>query len=405
MMPTNCSVAGHGARGHASRRAGRHAAAIATLATLLTAACGSDKDSAADDSDAAADASNGAAGTSAGAASSGASTAGELAWIEYASAPFSPASPPSHDFSVAAPARDTDPDAAIERFEKECSGATASDTCRALRREVEGAFLEAILAVRASDEPVDPEWYRVAATADTPQLACLGINELGYLPGRAAEDDAIILGGLDHPAPSVRAAAFAHRQKVPVIEDLGKRWARTGDSGSGTCLDGTADYVPGAKWAGDYPGARYRAFASNNTRRWFTTDDPVDEVLAWFAKSGKAARTKEQLSADAAARFTEEMTKLSSSSDPRDQERLMQLVTGGGGMNLPQTDWDTSSNMEGAGDISYVVLTNDRAVAVFRDDFLKATSIVAPRPRTRAKFPPDIGKATREARARSILGY
>lgn len=380
-------------------------AATGLLACLFVVGCGSDKDPADDAS--AADAATSATPTAVASSSAGArstNASGLDSWIEYAPVVSSPAATASHHFVAAPPAPPTDPDVAIERFEKECSADESSQSCRALRREVEGGFLAAILAVRASDEPVDPEWYRVAATADMPQLACLGVNELGYVQGRTAEDDALIVSALDHPAPSVRAAAFSLRQKVPVLGDLMRRSAASRDGGSGTCLDSTTDFVPGVKWAGGYPGARFRAFASNDSRRWFTSEDPVEKVLAWFAKSGKTARTKEQLGADVTARFTEEMTRLSSSSDPADQDRLMKLVMGGM-TGVPETDWDSSSSMEGTGEIKYVTLTPDQAIAVFRDDVLKATSIVAPRPRAKIEFPPDIEKAKREVMARSILGY
>ena len=174
------------------------------LTLLACASCGSDKDDAAENT---APATSADTAATRGAAKSPAAAEGPGAWRDYPSAPSKPAYPFNRAFALPPPAPAPDPDATIARYTKECAGGAKTPECRALKADVEEVFLEALLAVRAGTEPVDPEWYRVAAAADTPQLACVGINELVYLSGRTAQDDALIVNALDHPAPSVRAAS------------------------------------------------------------------------------------------------------------------------------------------------------------------------------------------------------
>ena len=383
---------------------GHRRVAACVLACLCIVACGSDKD-AADDSSAADTAAGSGAVADASSGKASEAVGGPGPWIDYGPAISAPAYPFNAGFAVPPPAPATDPDVAIERYAKECSTGADSAACRSLKLEVEGAFLEALLAVRASDEPVDPEWYRVAAAAETPQLACLGVNELAYLPGRTPQDEALIVKALDHPGPSVRAAALSSWQRIPAIEQVSKRYAPDRRGTSGTCLDGTRDYQPGRKWAGDYPGARFRAFASNDARRWFTSNDPLDKVIGWFANAGKPARTSQEMATDAAARFQQQMTEITASPDPGDEAKLMELMQGmasGGG----QGNWDSEfRGMEGVGEVKYVMLSPTQALAIFQDDVFKATSIVAMRPAERPDMTPDMEKVTREAMARSILGY
>src|SRR5262249_27995359 len=140
---------------------------------------------------------------------------------------------------------------------------------------------------------------RLAAASETPQLTCLGLVELIWDPKRTAQDEALITRALDSPYPSVRGAVVFNSKKVPALADTMKR------SGgfdyrelTGVCVDNERDPVPGLKWAGNYPNAKFRAFASNESRRWFTTPDTPQTVIAWFEGQGKPARTAEQLMQD-----------------------------------------------------------------------------------------------------------
>ena len=159
---------------------------------------------------------------------------------------------------------------------------------------------------------------------------------------------------------------FFNASKVPA---LGEAWKRSGGfdyrSLSGVCVDDERDPVPGAKWAGSYPGAQFRIFASNASRRWFTTPDPVEKVIAWFAARGKPARTAQQLAEDAQAKFMEEMTKLSENPEQDNTAKMMQLMAGQGS---PGQWSEAFRDLEGTGEIQYVMIGDNQAIAIFQDD-------------------------------------
>jgi hypothetical protein len=317
-------------------------------------------------------------------------------WIEPDAAPATPV--------AATPERLKDPDAVIDRYQRECSGGAKSPECHALRLDVEAIFLESLLAVRSSNSAtVDPRWYRLAAASETAQLACIGLNELSWDPKRTAQDEALIVRALESPYRSVRAAALSNANKTPALAEA---WRRS-DAGqyrslSGFCVDDARDPVHAAKWAGNYPNAQYRVFASNDSRRWFTTPDPVEKVVAWFAARGKQARTAQQLNEDAQAQFLEQMAKLSENPEQDNTARMMQLMAGQGSL----AQWSAPfSNIEGTGEIRYVMIGDNQAVAIFQDDVLKATSIVAPQPAELVDLTPDLDAAREEAETRSLFGY
>jgi hypothetical protein len=301
-------------------------------------------------------------------------------------------------------ARLADPDAVIERYKSECSSGGKSPECRALRMDVEAIFLESLLTVRSGNSAtVDPRWYRLAAASETAQLACIGVNELIWDPKRTAQDEALIMRAIDSPYPAVRAAVFFSSGKLPA---LGESWKRSGGfdyrSLSGVCVEDQRDLVPGAKWAGNYPGAQFRPFASNASRRWFTTPDDPEKVIAWFAARGKPAQTEQQMTEGAQAKLMEEMLRLSQNSDEDNTAQLMQLMAGQGSSG----QWSAPfQNMEGIGEVRYVMIGARQAIAIFRDDVLKATSIVAPRPTEALDLTPDLDAAREEAEMRAIFRY
>jgi hypothetical protein len=102
-------------------------------------------------------------------------------------------------------------------------------------------------------------------------------------------------------------------------------------------------------------------------------------VLEFLTQGGKAAQTADELKAAQHAAYMEKMLRLSSGErSPDDSDvtaKMMELVF--------ETSFDWSApfaNIERTGEIRYVMITPGQAVSVFRDDALKATSIVAPRP-------------------------
>jgi hypothetical protein len=373
---------------------------ITLLAGVLVAACGSRKESADAPEPSPASASN--ASAVAPAAARPVATGPLSHWqVVDTSASSKPAYPFNHAFALPPPAPAPDPDAVIDRYIKECGAKTTSAECSQLKRSVEGAFLDALVELRGTED-IDPEWYRIGVTAETPQLACISVTEIVYLPGRTTDDVALLVKALDSPWRSVRNAVLSNASRIPGLEGVAQRADRTTRDGSQTCFDSVRDPQPGPEWAGNYPGARYRAFASNPDLRWFTSTDPVEKVLAFFAGQGKPGRTSQQLGADASARFVEEATRLSSSPDAGNEARLMELMQGMGGGQ----DWSRAfHDLRDIGEIKYVMLTSDQAVAVFHDDLMKTTAIVAPRPSARPNLSPDMAKAQQEAMARSIYGF
>jgi hypothetical protein len=368
--------------------------AVTGCTLVLVAACGSDKEPTADNQQPAAATAPARSNAQVRSASAGGDDVSN--WYESDTAATKSA--------AATRARLADPDAVIDRYQRECSGGAKSPECHALRLDVEAIFLESLLAVRsANDAVVDPRWYRLAAVSETAQLACIGLNELIWDPKRTAEDDAVIIRALESPYRVVRATVVANQSRIPAF---GESWKRSGGvdyrSLSGVCVEDARDPVHSTKWAGGYPGAQYRVFASNDSRRWFTTPDPVEKVIAWFAARGKPAHTAEQLMEDAQARLVEEMNKLSENPEQDNTARMMQLIAGQGS----QAQWSAPfRDMEGAGEIKYVMIGANQAVAIFQDQVLKATSIVAPRPAEPVNLTPDLEAAREEAEMRSIFGY
>jgi hypothetical protein len=366
---------------------------VASCALVLLAACGSDKEPTASSAPATASAPAGSSAQT-GSSSAGADDVGN--WVESDSA---------SDTAIATTrARLADPDAVIERYTSECASGAKSLECRALRLDVEAIFLQSLLAVRSvNSATVDPKWYRLAAASETAQLTCIGVNELIWDPKRSAQDEALIMRALDSPYPAVRAAVFFSGAKIPA---LGESWKRSGGfdyrSLSGVCVEDARDAIPSAKWAGNYPGAQFRAFASNASRRWFTTADDPDKVAAWFAARGKPAQTEQQMMEAAQAKFMEEMTRLSQNPEEDNTAQMMQLMAGQGA----PSQWAVPfRDMEGIGEIRFVMIGANQALAIFRDDLLKATSLVAPRPAEAVDLTPDLEAVREEAEMQAIFGY
>ena len=280
------------------------------------------------------------------------------------------------------PAPPPDPDEVVARYEKVCAGGGASAECAALRRDLELVFLSDLVGLRSGGQRIDRELARTAARAENPRLACFGLREMLLARELTSEDEGLIAAALDSrwraPREVVRSLGRGRAQSVRGLADLFAR-----DSGTRTapsahlCLGGARDPEPNPGLAGRYPGARYRPFASDSDLRWFTTSDSPKKVLAFLTRGGKPAQTLDELKAEQQATYLAESEKIFANAGPDDDVMLpvieLQFRAG--------RDWGQPvEGLEGVGEIRYVMITPDQAIAVFRDDVLDATSIVASRP-------------------------
>jgi hypothetical protein len=145
-----------------------------------------------------------------------------------------------------------------------------------------------------------------------------------------------------------------------------------------------ADAVPSAAFLGGkpYPGAKFRAFASNGKFALFNTPDSPDKVLGFYATGNRKPQTGAEMKADA-------QKKAMAMSDPQQVMALMKQAqaqgkdittmmlerqkAAGGGMEL--MNFEKENGVVGP---KYVALNDDgsRRVLVFKDDILGGTSIV-----------------------------
>jgi len=346
-------------------------AAAAFLVLALAAGCGSESDSGKSGQTAQPKAASGAAAPGAGpdAAKAQAGPAASAAVL-----PAEPAIDPAEIARVAA----LDPDEAIGRYRQECNARDNSPRCRALRRRVEYLFLDALVSLRAAGEVLDPRLYRVAARAENPRLAIVGLRGL-ILESEAtsAEDQQVILAALDSPYAGVRRTVLTLAAGKPFVSSvLPRAAAETDRSSSLDFLDESRSREPDPAMAGSYPGARYRYFASNATRHWFTTPDPPEKVIAFLTRDGKQALTADAFKAKTAADFQQAYMNAAMSGDEKKIAQAMQQMAASAGV-----DWTSAlQNVSGAGEIRYIALAPDHVIAVFADEILRATSIVAPMP-------------------------
>lgn len=387
-------------------------AAAALLVLVLATGCSSDSDSGDGGQTAQPEATSGTA----------ASGAGQDAMkVQAGSADGAP--PPladsSIDAAVLARIAALEPDDAIEHYRQECNAVVNSPRCRALRRRVEYLFLDALVSLRAAGEKLDPRLYRVAARAGNPQLAIIGLRGIILATGpKSAEDVQLIVAGLDNPYAGVRRTVLESAGSLPSVSNLRSRIAADATASSViTFLDETRDREPDPAVAGSYPGARYRYFASDATRHWFTTPDPPGKVIAFLTRDGKQALTADEFKAKAGADMQQAYMNAAMSGDEKKIMEAMQQMTATSGI-----DWTTTlQDISGTGEIRYITLAPDHVIAVFADDILHATSIVAPVPPPAqanpfafdAQHPLDYEKAVeemhkeaeREDLARQILGH
>jgi hypothetical protein len=89
------------------------------------------------------------------------------------------------------------------RYVASCGGARALEPdCKRLQWQLEGFLYDDLRAGAAAT----PETWRIAAAADVPMLAVMGLRRVG--DGYTASDDEIIAAQADSPYVMVRDAAF-----------------------------------------------------------------------------------------------------------------------------------------------------------------------------------------------------
>jgi hypothetical protein len=271
-----------------------------------------------------------------------------------------------------------EPDEAIARYRQECNAADQSPRCRALRHRVEYLYLDSLLTLRRAGKTLDPQLYRVAARAENPALAIVGLRGLMLVKGLiAAEDQQLITAAMDSPYPGVRHTVMQFGARVPGVAELSPRIVSDPDAYAGLAfLDDSLDAEPDPAVIGSYPGARFRYFASDATRHWFTTRDAPEKVIAFLTRSGGEALTGDELKAKGEAEAQQAYMKAAMSGDQAKIMEVMKQMAVENGVDWAQMLDDVSDT----GEIRFIKLAPNHVVAVFADNVLHATSIVAPEP-------------------------
>jgi len=271
-----------------------------------------------------------------------------------------------------------EPGEAIARYRQECNAADRSPHCSALRRRVEYLYLDSLLTLRRTGQTLDPQLYRVAARAENPALAIVGLRGLMLVKGPiTAEDQQLITAAMDSPYPGVRHTVMKFGGRIPGVAELSPRIVSDPDAYADlTYLDDSRDAEPDPAVIGSYPGARFRYFASDATRHWFTTRDAPEKVIAFLTRDGGEALTGEELKAKGEAEAQQAYMKAAMSGDQaKIMEVMKQMATENG------VDWARMlDDVSDAGEIRFIKLAPNHVVAVFADNVLHATSIVAPEP-------------------------
>jgi hypothetical protein len=274
--------------------------------------------------------------------------------------------------------------ALLQTARSQCAGSPAGPACLQIRIQLERALFRNLTALYLAGERLDRETLRVAARAGTPELAAFGLRRLADAP--RPEDALPAAEGLDSPFPAVRSAAaeLAHGLEDRSLKVLAGRVAhRSSIKGTGLL----AEEAPAAKSLGvaPYPGARFRFAASQPGMAVFTTADPADKVLAFYAK-GRKALSGEELKAqrrgrpskgDEQALAQQMMAELMKGRDPQQVAQEM-----GQSEQARQADW--TKGIEGEAGITaprYLVLEEAgsqripvRVLAVYRDEAFGSTA-------------------------------
>lgn len=268
------------------------------------------------------------------------------------------------------------------RYTSGCGGAAASGPqCKQLQWQLEQILYNDLRAGAAATH----DTLRIAAAADVPLLAALGLSRLGE--GYTAADEPIVVAQSESPFPGVRRAAFdlAAARAIDRLQRLRPRLR------AGALLSfPLADEIPGADRLGApvYPGAAYRPFASDAHRAFFSTDDAPDKVAAFYSAAGRKVLTLEQLKGEQARRAAQLRAV---SKDPMAMVRAMQDAIRAGqdpqkvamamtaGLGGADKDWGQGlAAEEGVVAPRFVVLDDalQRMLLLFRDALLGKTALV-----------------------------
>lgn len=296
-------------------------------------------------------------------------------------APVEPATPEAVDDKV------------LARYRTECAGGKSTPECNQLKWRIEYSLYVDLRALWATGEPLDRDVLRLAASAECPQLVSFGLLRLWDLGAPTAEDQALVVRALDNPYPAVHRVALQLAGGLP--DPKYQDWAtRGGQHGSGGTSVSVEPYLrveaPPAKDLVElYPGARFRAFASDENRAWFTTTDPPAKVIAALSKAGQRA-VLDQAALEARQKSGKKKK------EPKTPAEAMALMEQYGGDMMKMAaemekqkagsriGWaDPVEGQPGVVAPRFVVLAESggtpTAVAiVFRDEILGQTSIVYP---------------------------
>jgi hypothetical protein len=265
------------------------------------------------------------------------------------------------------------------RYTKECPG-SATPACRRMRYQLEAA-LYAML--RRNGAAFDGEILDVALNAEMPQLQAYALIRMAQLKPFPKEHLARVAALVDSPYWMVR------NQAVTVLAEQDSRYRRWYDERNGTPSGLTAfpdaDGVPDARRLGAplYKNARYRPYASSRLHEWFTTEDPPDRVIAFYATGGRTARTADELSESREARresmidpatVMEMMMKAQAEGKTPEEIQAMLLGTAAGSRNVNLEAFQK----DGMISPKFIEIDNksQRMLAVFHDEVLNATALV-----------------------------
>ncbi len=310
------------------------------------------------------------------------------------------------------PPAPVDVSAVAARYQAECTGGKRAAACDQLQGQLESSLYADLMTLYLSGSKVDRSLLQVGARARLPELAAFSLRRLEW--DLTPADDPLVLAGLDSPYPAVREAALGCAGKSQNRRLAEARQRATGRQASGDASLGlTPDPTPTAEQLGYaiYPGAKYVFFASSDKVAIFRTADPVDKVVAFYAKGKKtysgaemkaagearreAAEAEEEAMENAAeegdmaammAKASEMMAAMNSGKDP--MAAMQELAKK---EDAKRTDW--TEGVEGEDGITgarYVVVEEQGAapnavptkvVAVYRDEILGGTAIrIRPEP-------------------------
>jgi hypothetical protein len=285
--------------------------------------------------------------------------------------------------------------AALEAHARRCSGAESYD-CRVGRARIERELYAVLRELRAERADLGAEVWRVALAAREPRLKALALDHLSREGEVGPADVPLVLEALESPFTGVRDAAVAAAARLP---EPASRMAARNRGGSGRSRDGIqrlleADPPPDPKAFGValYPGARPSYLASTAERTVLVTPDPLDKVVAFYAKGGKrvldadAVNVRAEPSQEDGMRMAQEMmaamqAAMRRGEDP--QAAMAKLAASRGGAGK---DWTEGiEGVEGISGARYVAVEEttlgrkkvpSRVVAVYRDAILGGTAIV-----------------------------